>query len=893
MLILVPPEILARGITALNAYNRALNDGKTLVKRVPIMLIGQDRAGKTSLKKSLKGICFDPKEDSTVGIDIDPSHFKVSTDTWRTGETDQDHNTDTAITFDYQTARHIMWSLKDKGESTSEEENAGTFDSELSKVVVVSDVALDDGGHGETFRDPPPATGGIPPDSAGAIQDDVSFSYSEVPDEVAAVTETLLKGEWEESGEVIYSTLWDFAGQSVYYATHPLFLTKRAIYCLVYDLSLDPDDKAKPVVKQGVYEEIQESFHLKTNFDYLDFWMTSVASLSDCQEADLSSSALPKKLPPVFLVCTHADVPYDGGNPRNLARRIFGRLKSKPYGVHLSDVFFVDNTSLSIKKTDCRQVMRLRQEIHTLARQLPHINEVIPIKWLKFEKALQAFKENPMGNKYISLKSVRDVALQVSNITNHEEFETLMNYLHDLRSLLHYDDSEQLKKVVILDPQWLVDVFKKVITVRPYDPDEKHFLELWFKLEKEGILDEQLLAHVWNPLFKDKETSDSLIGIMERFSLLCPWVSNASSNKEYLVPSMLMSHPPKEVHDLIESAAIPALFIKFPKGHIPVGFFPRLVAQFLQWGKHGFWAQEKPQLFHDFVRFYASGGAFSVILLCHSSSVEVVIHGGNSSIECPDDVYLKRSTLADLPPDSKEVVCARQVCRQLSLILECMRNEFPWLRNMTYEMCVICPVCSGGRVVAFCQTHREKVCKQEQCLHFWRISQLCNYTENITCTRSAVAQNTKVKVMQFSPWFPSPKQQVITSLHSLRAFLIFWERHILSIIYELMPLRLPHFKWSAICFKIMTRYTCGFFPRILAIISATRYTCVFCHVYLRFISKYMTIFLQTRIYMRTKKPIYMRYKQACGIWGHRKLSYKTHRIIPSTKNPFMYDGAEK
>ena len=32
----------------------------------------------------------------------------------------------------------------------------------------------------------------------------------------------------------------------------------------------------------------------------------------------------------------------------------------------------------------------------------------------------------------------------------------------------------------------------------------------------------------------------------------------------------------------------------------------------------------------------------------------------------------------------------------------------------------------------------------------------------------------------------------------------------------------------------------------------------FCHVYLRFIPKYMTIFLQTRIYVRTKKPIYMR-----------------------------------
>ena len=58
----------------------------------------------------------------------------------------------------------------------------------------------------------------------------------------------------------------------------------------------------------------------------------------------------------------------------------------------------------------------------------------------------------------------------------------------------------------------------------------------------------------------------------------------------------------------------------------------------------------------------------------------------------------------------------------------------------------------------------------------------------------------------------------------------------------------------------------------------------FCHLYLPFIPKYMTTLLQTCIYMRTKKPIYMRYKQASGIWGYRK-SYKRHRIIPSAKKP--------
>lgn len=42
------------------------------------MLIGPASAGKTSLKKSLLGIKFDPEEQSTVGID--PSSCKVHVD---------------------------------------------------------------------------------------------------------------------------------------------------------------------------------------------------------------------------------------------------------------------------------------------------------------------------------------------------------------------------------------------------------------------------------------------------------------------------------------------------------------------------------------------------------------------------------------------------------------------------------------------------------------------------------------------------------------------------------------------------------------------------------------------------------------------------------------------
>ena len=346
------------------------------------------------------------------------------------------------------------------------------------------------------------------------------------------------------------------------------------------------------------------------------------------------------------------------------------------------------------------------------------------------------------------------MATKVCNITDNNEFDTLMNYLHDLRSLVHFDDSVQLKKLVVLDPQWLVDVFKKVITVRPYDSKEENFEKLWKKLETEGLLDEKLLTHVWDPLIESKETSDILIEIMERFSLLCPWLSHSSGSKEYLVPSMLMSHPWKEILDLIETAKIPSLFVKFTSNQVPAGFFPRLIVQFLQWGEEKIWARATPHLFHDFARFYTSSGVCSVNLLCHSSSVEVVVHGGNSRLE--------RRTSADLQPDIEEEMCARQVGRQLRLILEFMRNEFPWLKNVAYELCVLCPVCSSERAVDFCRTHRVKNCKQEQCLHFWSVPQLCSDMKHISCTRSAVAQNPKLQVMQFSPWFPYSGHQVIT-----------------------------------------------------------------------------------------------------------------------------------
>ena len=76
----VPSEIKARGRKAILAYENALKTGNVKVYRARIMFIGQDRAGKTSLKNSFLGLSFDPKQQSTDGIELDLSKFEVDVD---------------------------------------------------------------------------------------------------------------------------------------------------------------------------------------------------------------------------------------------------------------------------------------------------------------------------------------------------------------------------------------------------------------------------------------------------------------------------------------------------------------------------------------------------------------------------------------------------------------------------------------------------------------------------------------------------------------------------------------------------------------------------------------------------------------------------------------------
>ena len=705
------------------------------------MIIGQDRTGKTSLKKSLTGETFSATERSTEGIETDPSHFKVSTAIWKTGQRGKETGYDSKFLFDHHAAKMMLRDLrKEKGDPNYSGESILTKETD-PPYAEESSVTIDERDSCRLSDEPITSNTEVPVEDSKPTKQEVmdSMLVSEVPEDLATKVASLLQDDQTvDEEEEIYSILWDFGGQSVYYTTHPIFLTEKAIYLLAYDLSLNPHEKASIPVRKGLYKMNEEISDGKSNLDYLDFWMSSVYSLvcSDalCEGAAVSDNT-PTRLPPVFLVCTHADQPYCNKDSRELALELYGFLRAKIYGNHLfKDVFVVDNTK-SGGKHECPEVVRLRAEILSFAKKLPQVKESIPLKWLKYENELQLLRQD--GYKWIPFEKAKDVASVKCGINDQEQLRTVLNFLHDQRLLIHFSETPELEAMVILDPQWLIDVLKKVITVQSYERTEGNVEELWVKLERTGILDERLLYHAWRPLFESQVTCQSLIAVMERFSLLCSWPPQ-DTNRQYLVPSMLMSPPTDDVLDLLASVKIPSLFVRFESGRVPPGLFSRLVLHFYQWCKEEWDSPLNPELFHNFALFHIlPDQGTSVTFLCHSSSIEINVYSGNYVIEMDG---------AGLTHDNVDLTTSRAIHRQLRMILECMRKEFGWLKNMRYEMCVCCPVCSQKGSVK-CRAHDVRGC---ECLHLLSEKDLqkCQY-----CIRPGVRGDCRIHTKMFSHWF--------------------------------------------------------------------------------------------------------------------------------------------
>ena len=82
-------------------------------------------------------------------------------------------------------------------------------------------------------------------------------------------------------------------------------------------------------------------------------------------------------------------------------------------------------------------------------------------RWFNFERAVDALVAQQIY--FMDLDQLLSVIRQVCHIKDEEEATAMLNFYHDLGVIVKHGQT------VVLQAQWLIDLFKQLITVRPYD----------------------------------------------------------------------------------------------------------------------------------------------------------------------------------------------------------------------------------------------------------------------------------------------------------------------------------------------------------------------------------------------------------------------------------------
>ena len=289
-----------------------------------------------------------------------------------------------------------------------------------------------------------------------------------IPYDITSVLEDSPGHDEEDVNNRIIPVIWELAGQAVDRAIHPIFMTSDAVYLVVFDASKNMFDK--------------EANCCDSSFHDIMRCVDTVRSLKLSADDGFSL--------PVFLVGTHADCVQDC-----FERKKKWLYQSPLISEHVEQLFVVDNTQAGqVYKTEDLEIIRLRKRILKVAKTMPHTKKEIPLCWLKIEISIE--QKAREGKKFVSRKSFKEeVVDKVCAIEESDVVEEILHFLHDRGTIVYHDHRKNPDGLVFLEPQWLVNVIRQLLSVVPSEDDNMKVRKLRIQLEEQGMLAAELIGH--------------------------------------------------------------------------------------------------------------------------------------------------------------------------------------------------------------------------------------------------------------------------------------------------------------------------------------------------------------------------------------------------------------
>ncbi|XP_045175896.2 uncharacterized protein LOC123536632 isoform X2 [Mercenaria mercenaria] len=536
------PEELENDPLTRQLYEKAIKDGKENDRSIRVMVIGCYGQGKTSLVKNL----FQESVDgiaSTNGIDV--IQFEVKGNNWNRNDThtdavrrlvsvvhstpssdmeqDEDDNVGNSGDFEGKTDDATDgYKAKNNQKRKGHEDMTSVLNTygdcpENKKRKSQGTISLDD--REKTKK----AAEESPSQLVNETQKPISKSSSGMLKEFSSAMKK--SSEKDFADITMTGTIWDFGGQFIFYSTHQLFHSRQAIYLLVFDLSKGLDASIKDTDFPNQKDE-------KTQKDYIKFWINSVHCFVGSENGEE---------PQIILVGTHVDKV----DPDQDVDECFDSIRKLFEDSKLFNHIYPQHFAISNIEPDSKEVLKLKNIITELGKDMSEKKSPIPARWIPLEKSLKEKQQ-----KITTFENVWSVNNENEfPVKDKDEIKLFLQFHHTRGRFCYFDDGE-LSQHVVLNPQYLIDAFRCIVTSKKFCRVKRSLRNSWNSLCEDAILLPDLIEVVWG---KDSEEhylehKEILLAFLKRHGIISEVQRYSETENElrtpeplgyYIVPSLL------------------------------------------------------------------------------------------------------------------------------------------------------------------------------------------------------------------------------------------------------------------------------------------------------------------------------------------------------------------
>ncbi|NEO88189.1 MAG: hypothetical protein F6J87_28620 [Spirulina sp. SIO3F2] len=303
----------------------------------------------------------------------------------------------------------------------------------------------------------------------------------------------------EAETEITLNT-WDFGGQKVYRPTHQFFFSAPAVYLVVW--------KPREGPQQGAVE----------------YWINTIKHRAGSEAK-------------ILIVGTH------GGPQQRQPDIDLQDLRDKFGADCVLDAFHIESRPEQYDEEndtwsgEREGIAELKQAIADVAAALPNVGRTVATSW---NNVLQSIKKRSEQDPYISYAQFEELCTQ----ENVEKVlaQTYAGMLNQLGYIIHYDDADDLKQIMILKPDWLAKAISFVL-------DDKETRQC------NGLISHAYLSQLWkNPPYDDEEGYPEALHplfrrLMERFDISYQVVLNTANREPTSLIAQLVSDQPQPLPD--------------------------------------------------------------------------------------------------------------------------------------------------------------------------------------------------------------------------------------------------------------------------------------------------------------------------------------------------------